>query len=111
MKAFEELVCMVHVLERKSINMRCERGDSRATSEGDVAMKSGNRAELLEAVAELCEKHPNWRLGQLIANVAGWADQGVWDVEVEQLFEAARLYLHPVEEEAAEAVHSASGVA
>ena len=72
-------------------------------------MKNGNRAELLEVIAELCEKHPGWRLGQVIANVAGWADEDVWDVEDEQLLEAARLYLHPVE--AAEPVHAASSVA
>jgi hypothetical protein len=71
-------------------------------------MKNGNRAELLEAVAELCEKHPNWRLGQLIANVAGWADQDIWDVEDEQLLAAARLHLHPVE--AAEVAHTASNL-
>ena len=32
-------------------------------------------------------------LGQLIANVAGWADQEIWDVEDEQLLQAARLHL------------------
>jgi hypothetical protein len=51
------------------------------------------RAELLEALAELCRQYPDWRLGQLVANVAGWADQDVWDVEDEQLLKAARLHL------------------
>jgi hypothetical protein len=49
--------------------------------------------ELLEAVAALRRRYPDWRLGQLIANVAGWADQDLWDVEDEQLLEAARSHL------------------
>jgi hypothetical protein len=28
-----------------------------------------------------------------VANFAGWADQEIWDVEDEQLLEAARLHL------------------
>lgn len=56
-------------------------------------MNSQPRAELLNALAQLCERYPHWRLGQLVANVAGWADQEIWDVEDEQLLEAARLHL------------------
>ena len=51
------------------------------------------RAELLATVAELCQRYPDWRLGQLVANMAGWIDQEVWDVEDEQLLEAARAHL------------------
>jgi hypothetical protein len=54
---------------------------------------SEQRTELMEAIAELHRRYPAWRLGQLIANVAGWADQEVWDVEDEQLLAAARLHL------------------
>jgi hypothetical protein len=56
-------------------------------------MKSDERGRLLDALGELCEKYPHWRLGQLIANVAGWADQEVWDAEDEQLLAAARKHL------------------
>jgi hypothetical protein len=56
-------------------------------------MISQQRADLLAVIAELCRRYPHWRLGQLIANVAGWADQEIWDVEDEQLLEAARLHL------------------
>ena len=56
-------------------------------------MNSQQRAELLAVVAQLCQRYPDWRLGQLVANVAGWADQEIWDVEDEQLLEAARLHL------------------
>jgi hypothetical protein len=56
-------------------------------------MNSENRAALLEAIAALCRRYPDWRLGQLVANVAGWADQDVWDAEDEQLLAAAQLHL------------------
>lgn len=56
-------------------------------------MNTQSRAELLAAFADLCRRYPNWRFGQLIANVAGWADQEIWDVEDEQLLEAVRLHL------------------
>ena len=56
-------------------------------------MNNQQRAELLAAVTELCERYPHWRLGQLIANVAGWTDQEIWDVEDSQLLAAARSHL------------------
>jgi hypothetical protein len=56
-------------------------------------MNSQDRAQLLVTIAELSQRYPHWRLGQLVANVAGWADQEIWDVEDEQLLEAARLHL------------------
>jgi len=56
-------------------------------------MNSQERADLLMAIEELCERYPHWRLGQLVANVAGWADQEIWDVEDEQLRAAVRLHL------------------
>ena len=60
-------------------------------------MNNQSRAALLAAIAQLCERYPHWRFGQLIANVAGWADQEIWDVEDEQLLEAARLHLEQLE--------------
>jgi hypothetical protein len=48
---------------------------------------------LLAAITELCRRYPDWRLGQLDANVAGWADQEIWGVEDDQLLEAAQLHL------------------
>lgn len=59
-------------------------------------MNNQQRADLLAAVAELCERYPDWRLGQLIANVAGWADQEIWDVEDQQLLAAAHSHLQHV---------------
>ena len=56
-------------------------------------MNSEPRANLLEAIAELCRRYPHWRLGQLVANIAGWADQEIWDVEDDQLLAAAQSHL------------------
>lgn len=56
-------------------------------------MNKPSRAELFEALAALCREYPDWRLGQLVANVAGWADRDVWDVDDEQLLAAARAHL------------------
>jgi hypothetical protein len=54
---------------------------------------NNQRAELLVAIADLSARYPQWRIGQLVANIAGWADQDVWDVEDKQLLEAARAHL------------------
>ena len=50
--------------------------------------------ELIGALSELRTLFPDWRMGQLIANLvtaAGGTDAGaIWDVEDEQLLAAAR---------------------
>jgi hypothetical protein len=56
-------------------------------------MNQSARANLFEALAELERRYPDWRLGQLISNVAGWADKDVWDVEDDQLLAAAEQHL------------------
>ncbi len=60
-------------------------------------MNSQARAELLASIAELCRRYPDWRLGQLVANVAGWADEEIWDVEDEQLLVAAQAHLRQLD--------------
>jgi len=57
-------------------------------------MNTKLRVDLLAAIDELCQRYPDWRLGQLIANVSGWADQDVWDVEDDQLLAAAKAHLN-----------------
>ena len=50
--------------------------------------------ELLEALSELRTLFPDWRMGQLVANLvtaAGGTDaDAIWDVEDDQLLAAAR---------------------
>lgn len=64
-------------------------------------MKNERDVGLMKALAELRERYPDWRLGQLIANVAGWADQEIWDIEDKQLLAAAELHLQQREPSAA----------
>lgn len=56
-------------------------------------MTSTERTELLTALAEMSRRYPDWRFGQLVANITGWTDQDIWDVEDQQLLEACRTHL------------------
>ncbi len=56
-------------------------------------MNHQERGNLLGTIAELWERYPQWRFGQLVANVAGWTDQDLWDIEDEQLLQAAREHV------------------
>lgn len=56
-------------------------------------MNNPTRDELLTALAALAGRYPHWRLGQLMTNVAGWADADIWDVDDNQLLAAARKHL------------------
>jgi hypothetical protein len=53
-----------------------------------------SRAELLQVLGELSELFPDWRFGQMVANVAtaarGPAVEGIWESEDEELLAAAR---------------------
>lgn len=50
-------------------------------------------SELLPLLEALCSRYPHWRFGQLMANVAGWADANIWDVEDAQLVAACKKHL------------------
>lgn len=64
------------------------------------------RAELWAALAELSRRYPTWRLGQLVANLADWTDQGVWDVEDVDMLRAARRHLSQQTAPAPDQVHA-----
>ena len=57
-------------------------------------MKTETGADLLAALAELRAIFPDWRVGQMIANLTQAAGRGgeggLWDVEDEELLAAAR---------------------
>jgi hypothetical protein len=65
-------------------------------SEGELAMTTSLRfrEELMATLAELGELFPDWRYGQLLANVAtatrGPQPESIWDCEEEELLAAAR---------------------
>ncbi|MEX2315775.1 MAG: hypothetical protein WD669_01395 [Pirellulales bacterium] len=66
-------------------------------------MNERDRTELQEALAKLQFHYPEWRLGQLVANVAGWADRDVWDIEDEDFLAAAKDHLRTLVERQQEA--------
>jgi hypothetical protein len=55
------------------------------------------RQEVLRLLAELSEVAPEIRLGQLMANLSylarGPSNESIWDMEDEELLEAARKHL------------------
>ncbi len=57
-------------------------------------MKVSVSEELMESISELRVLFPDWRMGQLVANLvtaAGGADPGaIWDMEDDKLLAAAR---------------------
>jgi hypothetical protein len=67
-------------------------------------MKSSEttNSELLAALAQLRRIHPDWRLGQIVANLATTAGcldaAGEWDLEDEQALAAARSLIQQYSE-------------
>lgn len=52
---------------------------------------------VLQEIERLWRAHPDWRLGQLVCNLAAWADPSqniVWDVEDEILVAEAQRHLN-----------------
>jgi hypothetical protein len=72
-------------------------------------MTDSEPREEFAVLAELARRYPHWRVGQLVANVAGWADADVWDAEDAQLLAAARSHLATLASRDAE-VHANNGV-
>ena len=56
-------------------------------------MKIQSREDLLAVIEELIERYPDWRFGQLVSNVAGWADREIWDIEDGEFLQAAQFHL------------------
>ena len=56
-------------------------------------MNKSDRRELFDALEELRRCYPKWRFGQLIANIAEWGDESVWDIKDDQLLEIAKEHL------------------
>jgi hypothetical protein len=60
-------------------------------------MSRSVRPELLQVLTELSEVCPDMRLGQLIVNLSylarGLSNESIWDMEDEELLEAARKHL------------------
>jgi hypothetical protein len=68
-------------------------------------MRDPNRIPLiLQEIERIWRLHPDWRLGQLVCNLAAWADPTqnvVWDVEDDILVAEAQRHLEQNAESAA----------
>jgi hypothetical protein len=73
------------------------------------------RRELLAALAELSGIRPEWRLGQLLANLAMTAGRldsgGVWDLEDVEALAAAKTLIEQSSEGEPEVAEPAAGAA
>jgi hypothetical protein len=60
-------------------------------------MKADNRRTLIDRLIRLSDEFPSMRLGQLICNLTTQAGRmepsGIWDVEDEELLQAAQEWL------------------
>jgi hypothetical protein len=62
-----------------------------------------NPTELHYAISKLRAHYPEWRLGQLLSNVAGWADENVWDIEDDRFLVAINDHLRALAQRKQEA--------
>ena len=58
------------------------------------------REKLLRLLAQMSERYPDWRFGELVANATAWAvmptepdETGIWDVEDEVMLAAIERHL------------------
>jgi hypothetical protein len=55
------------------------------------------RKEILRALEDLSERYPDWRFGQLVANISYWAKEptveAIWDVEDDEFLQGIRSHL------------------
>ena len=58
---------------------------------------------VLEQIERLWRAHPDWRLGQLISNLAAWSDptqSSVWEIEDDVLVTEIQRHLAQIEQPA-----------
>ena len=58
---------------------------------------TATRDEILHTLKQMSERYPEWRFGQLVANICLWAQgpkaQAIWDVEDDQFLETIKSHL------------------
>ena len=60
-------------------------------------MTRDQQARFTELLAKFSALHPDWRIGQIVANIAWWArgpsNEAVWEVSDEEFLAAAEPHL------------------
>ena len=71
-------------------------------------MHNDSRKELIQALEELSVAYPEWRFGQMIANLAlvakGANDGAIWDMEDDELLVAIRWQLQARQDSSASVI-------
>jgi len=58
-------------------------------------MRDADRiAATLQRIEILWSRYPDWRLGQLLINLADWADDDLWNLEDDRLIEVLEEHLN-----------------
>lgn len=52
---------------------------------------------VLSELERIWKRHPDWRLGQLVSNLADWAEESVWDIEEDTLIREIQTHLSNLE--------------
>lgn len=56
-----------------------------------------DKKEVIDAIEKMMARYPDWRIGQLISNVATWArgatSESIWDMENREFVAAVRKHL------------------
>lgn len=61
-------------------------------------MRDPDRIPLvLRELERIWQRHPDWRLGQLLSNLAAWAEEDVWDIEEDVLVREINTHLSNLE--------------
>jgi hypothetical protein len=68
-------------------------GHLRRRFDGGEAARGPARADLIRVLSEVRSRHPDWRLGQLLEHLVECAQTNIYDIEDEQLLNAARRHL------------------
>ena len=60
-------------------------------------MTTEQQSRLASALAALSALYPDWRIGQIVANVAWWArgptNEAIWEIDDEEFLVAAEAHL------------------
>ena len=56
------------------------------------------REEIIKALKEMSDRYPEWRFGQMVANISFWAkgptNQAIWDVDDNEFLETLNKHLN-----------------
>lgn len=83
-----KVICTTRLLTSNSYTIRKNNTRQSVTT---------TRQEILKALAEMSDRYPDWRFGQMVSNISCWAKgpttEAIWDVEDQQFLETIKKHL------------------